>query len=196
MAKNSIFELNGKAYDARSGALLGDTARLPHTANIQAMPLRKAPTYGGSMDGMIAGPQPRLHTPKHTSAHRPQPTKTLMRRAVTPPQPGKLSLSKSSASGLQPQSALQPKAPMNVAVTPKLSSAHIDPLRAHRARIAGRSQAVNHFRPAHHQSAPVVQAAEHPAPISHQPSQHQRLETPSQSQVASYDQQLEQDLFE
>lgn len=195
MAKNSIFELNGNAYDARSGALLGSAQRVQHTAKVQHMPLRNVPGSGiGSMDGMVAGPKPRLHTPKHVSAHHPQATKTLMRRAVKPPAPGKLHIAEQHLpSSTHAQTALQPKAAAQPAITPKLSSAAIDPRRAHRARVVNRSQAVNHFRPApshHHAAQPLPQApAPQAAPVQH-------LRAPSRSQVASYDEQLEQDLFE
>lgn len=196
MAKNSIFELNGKAYDARSGALLGNAPRVPHTATVQHMPLRSAPSrHTASMDGMVASPKLRLHTPKHVSAHQPQPTKTLMRQAVTPPHPGKLNIARQPASNVRPQAAVAPQAPAMAATVPKLSSAAIDPMRAHRARVVNRSQAVNHFRPAptQHQAAqPLPQPEPTPAPL--QPSQ--QLHTPTRAQVASYDEQLEQDLFE
>lgn len=221
MAKNSIFELNGKAYDARSGALLGNTQRVQHTANVQHMPLHNKPNHStASMDGMVAGPKSRIHTPKHVSAHQPQPTKTLMRRAVKPPHPGKLNAAKLSVAGVQPQTALQPKTPAVTSISPKLSSTAIDPMRAHRARVVSRSHAVDHFRPARHASHTSSQpiAAPQPTQAPQSPAkplagQHLRpasnrhlaasrrpyaqpLHAPTHSQVNAYDEQLEQDLFE
>lgn len=162
MAKNTIFELNGKAYDALSGALLGDAPRASHTAHVQHMPLQTATRQsGGSVDGIVAGPRRQPHHPatKHVSAHRPQPTKTLMRHAVKPPQPTKLRPTKAaSTSGLQPQATLHPAAPTQPTAAPKLSTATIDPIRAHRARTVNRSQAVQHFRPAARVSQQANQA--------------------------------------
>jgi hypothetical protein len=221
VAKNSIFELNGKAYDARSGALLGNAQRVQHTATVQHMPLRSSPGHStASMDGMVASPKPRLHTLKHVNAHHPQPTKTLMRRAVKPPHPGKLNAAKLSSAGIHSQAVLQPKTSAAATIMPKLSSATVDPMRAHRARVASRSHAVDHFRPSRHASQPLqsqtvsqpVQALQPPAspqpelqPLQ-QPSKRQLaanrrpyaqpLQAPTHSQVATYDEQLERDLFE
>lgn len=178
MAKNTIFELNGKAYDALSGAPLGDSSRVAHTVHVQHMPV-KQPT-SGSLDGMIASSQQRarhLAPTKHVSAHRPQPTKTLMRHAVKPPRPTTLQPTKAAAaSGLQPQTGLTPKATAHPTITPKLSTASIDPTRAHRARIVNRSQAVQHFQPARsavNSAGPAIQTGRHsqtaPTAIPQQP---------------------------
>lgn len=224
MAKNSIFELNGKAYDARSGAFLGAAARIPHTATVQAMPVKTVSHPPGvSIDGMRIPSQAKAHHASHVKAHQPQHTRTLMRHAVKPPHPGKLKSDPSATTGLHSQGALQHKAAHTVVVTPKLSSTTIDPLRAHRARYANRSRSVEHFRPAAQQSPgnialvqPSLQPAQpvkaqlatvsNPQPQLHhqQSSRHiaatrrpydRSIQTPTPSQYEEYDEQLEQDLF-
>jgi len=178
--------VNGKEYDARSGALLGNASRTqpaktihPRTAN----PVHRA--VGGSVDGMVnavrqSAPRQKT-TPHHVNAHQLQPTKTLMRRAVTPPQPGALHpvshkpVSKPiSPVALQPQAA----AAVAVSVTPKLSSTSINPFRAQRATVANRSHNVAHFRSAPQAPTPH-QVAVQPAiaqPIAQQPTPKPQLQ--------------------
>lgn len=157
MAKNRIFELNGKAYDALTGAMLGDAKRVANTAqanHVRHMDLKPVPR-GHSVDGIVAISSTKRRqatTPQHVTAHQPQPAKTLMRRAVKPP------LHSKAVSGLQAQAALSP-VKTKAAVNPKLSSDIVDPMRAHRANGVGRSQAVQHFTAA----KPAIVSAPKPA---------------------------------
>jgi hypothetical protein len=122
------------------------------------------------MDGIVTSSGQKPHqAASHVKAHRPQHTKTLMRHAVRPPHPGKLAGSAATVARPQSHGALQPKATHVAAVTPKLSSAAISPLRAHRARYANRSQSVEHFRPAAQpvkQAVPVATQITSPAPLT------------------------------
>jgi len=153
--KNSIFEVNGNAYDALSGAFLGHAPRVELTTKVQMMPVQPAVrqtqassqniSSGNSMDGVVTAAR---QTPSYHKAHNPQPTKTLMRQAVQQPYPGHFRPAQPAPAALPPNNAaLQPAAP-TAAPTPKLASASVSPVRAHRARIANRSHAVEHFRPA------------------------------------------------
>ena len=82
MAKNNnIIEINGKRYDAKTGALLAIHSKPTHlepktTAN-KKPPATKKP----SMHDVIR------HPAKPAAAHQPTPSKTLMRQAVKKPSP-------------------------------------------------------------------------------------------------------------
>lgn len=102
----------------------------PHkTLNSQAGPSR--------MDGFV---QPSKF-PAHISAHRPQPTKTLMRRAVKAP----VIAAEPKKTSIQALSPLKAGLPSKVGVQTKLSSDAIDPMRSQRAASASRSHLVKHF---------------------------------------------------
>lgn len=174
---NSIYEVNGKAYDSRSGALPGNTARTQPAMTVYPRPASPTRQAGGSVDGMVSPAQ--RHTgqaktaPHHVKAHQTQPTKTLMRQAVARPHPSSLhgGAHKAAPASLHPQAPIQPHTPVSVNVAPKLSSTVIDPVRAQRARFAGRSNNVAHFRPAPQPSqAQAQQLASQPAPQPVQPA--------------------------
>ena len=175
MEKNSIFEVNGNAYDALSGAFIGHVPRIQPTTTVRNMPLRNTP-QSNSIDGMVASPR---RTASHQQPHIPQPTQTLMRHAVKPPQPGSLKPTEPAGS-LRPAAVLQPNMPAAVTAAPQLSSASVTPQRAHMARVTGRSQAVQHFRPhARHATTPATTYAA-PAP---QPIAQPVVQTPAMSQA-------------
>jgi hypothetical protein len=172
--QNSIFELNGKAYDALTGAMLGHANRVEDTVHVQSMKVRQTP-QAASMDGMITGAQRAPSAIKHVKHRQPQPTQTLMRRAVQTPQP---SQAKPQARPIAIHTALQPAtkpAMMPAAsVGSKLSSTAIDPMRARRAQTSDRSQAVEHFRPQRQNMAmdfrrPAAPAMQQPAAFQLQP---------------------------
>jgi hypothetical protein len=214
--QNSIFELNGKAYDALTGAMLGDAARADDTVYVQSMKVRPAGQAAprASMDGMLSGARRAPSTPKHVRHHQTQPTKTLMRHAVAAPQTAAANTPKPIAV----QSNLRPATPA-ASIAPKLSSTSIDPLRAQRANTAGRSQAVEHFRPqrqalsldygrprpqqpfqavvASQQPQPVQQQAQpqlQPRPFA-QPSLRRAAPAQPQPQARQNEAAYEQDLF-
>jgi len=174
VSKNTnVIELNGIAYDALTGAAIGRVKRPEHRVQAAAMKPRTAPAaaHRVSMDGMVqsSAHAPHLHIAKqphqaaHLKPHHPQPTKTLMRRAVKAPQKAKQQF--------QVVAPLKPGVPQRAAVQPKLSSYEIDPRRAQRATQAQRSQLVQHFTP------------QQPAPARLQPAQAQPVQvmTPAQA---------------
>jgi hypothetical protein len=185
---NSIFEVNGKAYDSRSVALLGNATRTQPAMTVYPRPVRPSHQSSGvSMDGMV-GPAQSKTAPRHVSAHQPQPTKTLMRQAVKAPQPGSLSAHRPLTVIAPPAAVAQRQLPQHppvhqaaapVTIAPKLSSSTIDPVRAQRARMAGRSTNVAHFRSGPQHAVPLQpqqqQVAHMPVvqPQAAQPQPHQ-----------------------
>lgn len=151
------FELNGKAYDALTGALLGDAPRASNaiaansnpatTVAPGAQPIAEpALRHGVSVDGMVATKVATPHrTQQHVNARQPQPTKTLMRRGLKTPS---LSAAAAPKPALHGATSLQPKSVAAPAVVTKLSSDVIDPRRARVAGSTGRHQAVRRFKPA------------------------------------------------
>jgi hypothetical protein len=176
-----VIELNGKRYDAVTGAYLGKSSVIPHHI-----------LHGGSgkvIDGFVrpSRPEPksehrpapahhaapkavhhaaptmeptkrhhREHAhPKHLKAHTPERAQTLMRRAVHKPE-----------FSLKPVIKLQ--APAEVMAKPTSALMHkrsvysIDPVRQERAAATGQHQAVRHFHPPHREPALHTVAAHVP----------------------------------
>lgn len=165
MAKTSnTIELNGKKYDALTGALLEIAVQPSHSTYVKQLSVHPQPGRG-SVDGMVKGPaKHHAHTTKKapTAAHKatpvahhqPERSKTLMRHAVKPP----VITQKTATKTVAP---LHKTLPAKLAVKPKLSSDIIDPSRNKRAEGASRSQMVRRFnsiapaalspsRPQHH----------------------------------------------
>lgn len=151
MAKtNNFIELNGKRYDAVTGAFLG-----PGPAATTATPLTtalKTPSRGAVIDGVlpktkavsgIATPKKPapVHHSKPLAAHKPEHTKTLRRDIVKPP----VITAKKAIKPQAPTDLVQHK-PGVLTVAPKLSSDIIDPARASRASQVARSPRVERFR--------------------------------------------------
>ena len=171
---NSTFELNGRSYDALTGAMLGATPR-------------RQPTTTASVDGMVANKTtPNLPAavvrraplqPKHTAAHRPQPTQTLVRRAIKAPSlvggtpTPKPPVAKPSAVHARQLHATGP------AIAKKLSSDMVSPRRAGLAKTTSQHGAVRHFTPMDI-SAPRPALAATPAPMP-KPSQVQHQVAPA-----------------
>lgn len=166
MGQQNIIELNGKRYDAVTGAFLGDTkGGQPHR-----------PSNGRAVDGFIrtkrpaaqttpvkpAAPAPAktvVTTPSKTvkkpgvnrtrvkplQPHTPEHAKTLMRRAVHKPH-----------TNIKP--AIKPQAPTELMAAPlksittplekKLSVKQVNPARMARAKATPRSQHVQRFNQA------------------------------------------------
>jgi hypothetical protein len=80
---NNIIEINGKRYDAHTGAALDAPAVKPvHTSTSHVLtpkPVTKTPTAKPVVHDVVR------NQPKHAAAHKPQPAKTLMRSAVKKP---------------------------------------------------------------------------------------------------------------
>ena len=192
MAKTSnVIELNGKKYDALTGALLDISPAPSHSTYVKPLAVH-APAHG-SVDGIVKGSahhtarlaKPKItkkptaaHTATSVAHHQPEHSKTLMRHAVKAP----VITPKTPTKTVAP---LQKTLPATLAVKPKLSSDAIDLSRNKRAVAANRSHMVRRFnstapaiatRPQHHAAA-TPQPAVKPAPpqqltvIHNQPQQ-------------------------
>lgn len=166
---NNIIELNGKRFDARTGAFLGSqsaegTQPAATTAKVTTPKAHAAPN-GRAMDGIVGKPaggftkvaampvKPappnhatahHVHTPKPLMPHQPQHSQTLMRRALK--QPAIKSTKPLHAQAPADPTKFQPKV---LSVKPKLSSDQIDKSRAERAGNVPRSPQLVRFQPAH-----------------------------------------------
>jgi hypothetical protein len=188
----NVIELNGKRYDAITGAYLGKSHVLPkhitdhytHGKVIDGFvrPVRPAPPKPKAVDNppelasssrptpvksaaytAAHGPVHAHHKAPHATAHQPERAKTLMRRATVKPE-----------YSLKP--AIKTQAPAEVMARPASAIAHkrsaysVDPTRNERAVSTVKHQAVRHFHhgAAHPAAQPVavrVQAvAVRPAP--------------------------------
>lgn len=156
MAKRQNFiELNGKRYDAFTGALLGNGA--------ESQPANKATPAKRSVDGFtsrpghitpmataVQAPKPApakpvmdisRPTPSHLKHHAPAKSQTLMRHVVHKPTQSLKRTTKadSHTHALVPQPT--------IAVVPKLSHPKVDPDRARRAGKVPRSEYVRRYAP-------------------------------------------------
>ena len=180
----NVIELNGKRYDALSGAYLGKSSVVPkHVID--------AYSQGKVIDGLIkplaTKPKPEPANTKrvsstnidiaakhqhpkagHVHAHKPEKSKTLMRHVIKKPE-----------FSLKP--ALKTVAPAEIMTKPKSTLVHkrsaynIDPVRKKRAELANRHQAVLHFNP--HAKTPILHAVSSQVPvISVQPAPFQPVQ--------------------
>jgi hypothetical protein len=132
---NNIIEINGKRYDAHTGAALDEPAvqaahkAAAHTATPKPVTPKAKPT---ARDVVRA-------KPKHAAAHKPQPAKTLMRSAVKKPSGSfKRHVKAQSNTGAlikQPSAAVIAKASINRVDEKRLKSAEKIP----------KSKLVKHF---------------------------------------------------
>ena len=173
MANSNVIELNGIAYDALTGEMLGTSQPSPSSDVVYSVPVKPMPSprsrsHGTAVDGMLPSHQTR-QAGNH-NGRRPQATKTLMRQAVKPPH-----LKPKQTAGnihnditvIKSQANLQPKTSLPArAIHTKVSSDVIDPRRANRAAANSRSPQVSHFKtPANYAHRPQQQhVASHQAP--------------------------------
>lgn len=154
-----IIELNGKQYDATTGALLGES-------RIKAVPKASgavAPKRQGRViDGFIAPaarrpktlapalakpPLPKLVSVREgnvniTKAHKPERSKTLMRHVVPKPQAHlKPAIKVSKPAELM----ARPKSEITIPLEKKLSVRNVDPQRLGKAKRVSKSQHIQHF---------------------------------------------------
>lgn len=146
---SNFIEINGKRYDAVSGALLGEsTAPVKPTRNVGVIDgFTRAPRQAVHRQATAAITRPhqvvapkKAHAPApHISAHKPTAARTLMRSAVKKPD-------------LKPADKIAVHAPADRAlsplkhtVQPKLSHVAIDPARQKRAQRIIQSPAVSRF---------------------------------------------------
>ncbi len=157
----NVIELNGKRYDAITGAYLGKSHVIPKHITEQYI-------HGKVIDGFVrpnqpaaAKPAPQKATPKpaapvvqkaepktlakhmhevakHAQAHAPEHAKTLMHRHIRKPE-----------FTLKP--AIKAQAPAEVMAKPQSALMHkrsaygIDPIRKERAALTSQHQAIRHF---------------------------------------------------
>jgi hypothetical protein len=159
----NVIELNGKRYDAFTGAYLGKSHVVPkhlsesfmrgkvidgfvrpsHTAAAQPRPMPKAAAALNAESKSGATPPAAHRKPGHLKAHKPERAKTLMRRATVKPH-------------VSPKPAIKPQAPAEVMARPLSAIAHkrsaygVDPSRQDRAALTAQHHAVRHF---HHSGA-------------------------------------------
>lgn len=161
--------LNGKRYDATTGALLS-TADTPNVA--QPAPV-KLPADRSLRDGTSIASAPKhtppkkfanRPTPSHVAPHKPQGGKTLMRRAVKRPVGNDFVTVKR-------QYPIQATDASVLSPSPKASANSIDPARLKRAHTIHKSSQIGRFishatAPIRPRVAPVSVAA---APTHRQP---------------------------
>jgi hypothetical protein len=145
--KKNIISLNGKLYDAKTGAVFTHTlgGAVHHTKN--------TPHAGNGkiLDGFITihklkparheahqpAPAHAQHPIKKVAAHQPQRAKTLMRSAVK--KPASVQSSHIQKAGSTPETNSQP-----IITAP----AHVDAVRFSRAQEVNRSKFITRFNPA------------------------------------------------
>lgn len=179
----NVIELNGKRYDALTGALLGKGSAKPAHGRaidgfVRSAPVHKpkiqqaaahAPRPPASTAAALTQPPAKKTVPKKIPlaaakplpAHKPQHAKTLMRRAVHKPQ-----------ASLKPAIKLQTPAEMmakpHSALMHKHSAQQIDESRLARAGKTSKHQAIQRFRPTH-PARPAAHPLVTPARTSHVP---------------------------
>ncbi len=167
MNTNNVIEINGKRYDAVTGAFLGQNAspsnakpeirghavdgfrRASRSNRLATSISHPIPAAASHTVKTVAAPKPRKpHTPGiHTKAHAPQPAKTLMRTIVKKP-----SVKSPAVIKAQTRTDLLAKVPAQT-VVPKLSHTKVDTHRLRRANRIIQSSEVAKYSPA--QPVPV-----------------------------------------
>lgn len=176
MAKKHTFtiEINGRRYDAVTGAPVDDASipaiqpiddvvrvsKHPATAEqpLHATPAVKPITPAPAPVVKAATTPVTVRTVHHTSAHKPQHGKTLMRKAVVKPQPELKRHTKAIT-----RTDILAKVPQ-VTVAPKRSVSGISPQRQGRAEQVAKSERVSKFAPGQPLFASVPPATPQPAP--------------------------------
>ena len=120
-----VIRLQGKAYDAVTGALVTDAVKTSKTPAIKQVAVSK-PSTSSIHHGTI----------NHLKAHAAQPSRTLMRRAVKKP-------GQSLKRQVHVQGALTRPLPATIAV--KHSATLVDADRLHKAQQIPKHQRVNRF---------------------------------------------------
>lgn len=162
MGKTTI-EINGKQYDARSGALLGETLtpakqiqathNVRHTSRVVdgfVHPSKANTTVQQSNHSKVAA-KPAIKAPgkprrsmaeiKPAKGHKPQPAQTLMRKTVKKP-----TVTLKPAMKVQAASEIAAAPKSTVAIPQLKKSAHnVDESRLARASAVGQSQSIKRF---------------------------------------------------
>lgn len=128
MAKNNnIIDINGKRYDARTGAVLS------HSHTKDTKPKMKPAVSKPTMHDVVR------HPAKSAAHHQPIPSKTLMRHAVKKPSPAP----KSGIKAHGPTEGLVEKSLANIVVSKSAKS--LDPKRLQHAKKVSKSHLITHF---------------------------------------------------
>jgi hypothetical protein len=183
-----IIELNGKRYDALTGALLGNSE--PAVAEVTAKRAKSA-RKGQFIDGIVSPAKARAFAPSAPKSPRAVTTHYEPKPAtykVTQPLPGKSAVKRSAAKIITPHQAEHPKTLMRSAVkkpqitikpaiktqtpaeimakptsaiVPKNSAAQVNPARRDRAKQTTQNRMVRRFdiAPAARPNAPQRSAA-------------------------------------
>jgi hypothetical protein len=169
--KNNIIEINGKRYDAATGAALSH----PPAAAAPAKPAAAKVAVSARPSGKAKPPQ--AHTRKSSTPHNvsraPAPSSTLMRQAVK--KPGPATKRRWRAYGDTDSLIGPPQLPVEF----KLSVGQLDEQRLRHARRISKSRSISRFSAATMAAnAPVVQATPRPAPQALQPAPATRHKRP------------------
>lgn len=151
--------LNGKRYDAITGALLSDHTAPAAQPAAKKAPLPSAPPVATHTQQHPKPRMPRDHhgAPKHVAHHKPHQAKTLMRKAVQKPTHGKGTPIKTNALAVPATHAIQTK-----------KAAHrVDHHRLKRAQAVHKSHHVARFSQAH--PKPIA-ASVQPIPVAAAPA--------------------------
>lgn len=208
MGQHNIIELNGKRYDAITGAVLGPSITpaigpaahaskrtidgvirgskiAQPTVLIKPNVTSKKPAAHTTQTS-VKGPDIRRAPRSHTSVqhHQPQKGRTLMRQAVRKPR-----AALKPAIKVQPPSEIAPASVKTLArpLAKKLSAANVDPDRMVRAESIPKSTYIRRFQPAH-PHRPASQAAHVPSaptrPMAFAPA-HPQYAVPPRAHPAS-----------
>ena len=160
MAKNNksdSIEINGKRYDATTGAELSETVTMKPHHHLDGVVAPAGTVYAPTKHVLHKQPKPSRTTGKpshhapsmrdvmrpiakhHGPAHSPQPAQTLMRRAVTKPTvtPKTQFKAQGQASQLVSQTVLE--------VAPKLSATIVDNRRLKHAQVIPKSRLISRY---------------------------------------------------
>lgn len=128
MTKNTIIEINGRRFDAKTGKPLANDGVLnPSPAKLTTKAVVSQPT----MQDVVR------HPASHATRHKPHVSRTLMRSAVKKPA--------KAQPAVRARGHVDHLAKSAVAVTPKQSAHRLDEARLTKSKSIGRSQLISHF---------------------------------------------------
>ena len=183
MGQNNIIELNGKQYDAITGAVIGES-RIKATPESRRQHLVH---QGRAVDGFVRKPQPthhvaaqvvkptpvkapvvkasapstpkkqdvtRVHRAKDAKAHQPEHSKTLMRKVVAKP---KVDMKPAIKTTAPTEMMAKPASELAKQLEKKTSVTQVNPVRLARASHVAKSHHIRKFeRPRHEQFSQVA----------------------------------------
>lgn len=209
MGQRNIIELNGKQYDAITGALLGESRIVATPATRAAAQTHRRRTIDGFVGNKptsfaptvvkpTASPKPAVAQPlkktttgikpdiqraaKIIKAHQPERPKTLMRHAVNKP---KTTMKPAIKTTAPTEMMAQPMSTLAKPLEKKLSVSQINPYRMARAKHVTKSHHIHRFQHIRQQQAntaprPVAQqVAQPPAAQAQRPTPTRRTASPS-----------------